>query len=507
MGNTKVLEFKSVSMEFPGVKALENVSFRACAGEVTALLGENGAGKSTLLKILNGDYIPSEGRCILDGEELRFKSPQDAIGRGIGIIYQERQIVQNLSVAENVYMGRLPLSQSGLVDFSRLHRQTATLMESFNLDVSPTAKVKDLSVAHQQLVEIMKVISRKTEVIAFDEPTAALSDDEIDNLFSVIGTLKAQGVIILYVSHRLAELSRIADKVVVLKDGRFVGAQAMKDTTELALVDLMVGRPMGAVFDGIRAEAKIGPVVLEAKSISTAKLRSVSLRLRAGEIVGLAGLVGAGRTELARALFGADPATEGELLLEGNPVRIGTPEKAISLGISLCPEDRKNEGIVPRRPVRDNIAMIVLRTLTRFGFVDKKKETLAVQEGITRFGVKTPSAEQKIMHLSGGNQQKAILARAMSVRPKVLILDEPTKGIDVGAKMEIYRIIDELANSGIAVLVISSELVELIGLCDRIAVMREGSITGELSRSEASEDAILCLAMLGRHRSESCEER
>jgi L-arabinose transport system ATP-binding protein len=494
---TSTLEIRGISKAFPGVQALDAIGFEAAGGEVVALLGENGAGKSTLLKILSGDYRADGGVILLDGEELSFSSPRDAIRAGIGIIYQERQIVLNLSVAENVFMGNLPVNALGTVDFRRLNAETQRLLDEFHLPIGPTDKVKNLSVAYQQMVEIMKAYARKLRVIAFDEPTASLSDEEIGSLFAIIESLKAKGIVILYVSHRLKELPRIADRVVVLKDGRFVATKRMDETDEIELVRLMVGRELGSVFGELDRKGDIGETILSVSGLGNASIHDVSFELRKGEILGLAGLVGAGRTEVVRAIFGADPVETGEIRLDGKRVSINSPERAIDLGIGLCPEDRKLQGIVPKRSIRDNISMVVLRRLTRFGFVPRKTEASLVEDGIRALRIRTPNADKHIAELSGGNQQKAILARWLAMEPRILILDEPTKGIDVGAKSEIYRIIYDLAAKGLGLIVISSELTELIGLCDRILVMRNGSIAGTLDQEEATEDSILCLAMLG----------
>ncbi len=493
-------------MHFPGVRALDKVSFMARSGEVLALLGENGAGKSTLLKILNGDYQPSEGSVVLDGQELRLASPHDAITQGISIIYQERQVVQHLNVAENVFMGHLPLGTGGLIDFARLHRETTALIADFNLPVNSTDRVRELSVAHQQMVEIMKACNHpKIDVIAFDEPTASLSDEESATLFAIIKRLKAKGLIIIYVSHRLKELSELAERAVILKDGKFVAERLMAESDELELVNLMVGREMGNYFDTLKRNTADGPVVLSVRGLNNGRIKDVSFDLHAGEILGLGGLVGAGRTEVARAIFGADAIQSGQILLDGRAVSIGSPEEAIRRGIALCPEDRKLEGIIPKRSIRDNISMVVLRQLTTWGFVDFGAERTIVNNGIRDLHIKTPNAEKHIVHLSGGNQQKAILVRWLAMNPRVLILDEPTKGIDVGAKAEIYQIICDLACHGLAIIFISSELTELIGISDRIVVMRNGGISGELKRSEATEDALLCLAMLGHKGRIGCE--
>lgn len=492
-----ILEFKNICMEFPGVKALDNMSFTARGGEVVALLGENGAGKSTLLKILNGDYQPTSGHYYINGHEKKFQTPHEAIEAGISIIYQERQIVPYLTVAENIFMGKMPKTKGGFIDFPKLNADTQKIIEEFKLPIKPTSKVQNLSIAHQQMVEIMKAYNRNLKIIAFDEPTASLSDKEIDTLFEIIVKLKKQGIIILYVSHRLKEIFQISDKVVVFKDGKFVAMKKTSETNQEELVRLMVGRDLGDVFNELDRNKKFGDVVLEVKELSNKHIKNVSLKLRKGEILGLTGLVGAGRTELVRAIFGADHVDSGDIFLEGQKVDIKSPKDAMNMGIALCPEDRKTQGLVLIRTVKENFSMAILEKLTNFSFINFRKERELCEKGIQDFDIKTPSMNQQVIKLSGGNQQKIILARWMASNPKVLILDEPTKGIDVGAKSEIYKLICSVAKQGIGVIVISSELPEVIGLCDRIMIMSQGKVAGEIMRSEATEEKILGYAMLG----------
>lgn len=464
------LEFKEISKNFAGVPALQHISFSVSEGEVLALVGENGAGKSTLLKILNGDYQPSEGSYLLDGEERHFVSPNEAISAGIGLIYQERQMFDELSVAENIYVGRLP--------------------------IKPETKVKELSVAMQQMVEIMKVYSRNPRVIAFDEPTACLSDKEAEVLFALIGRLKKKGLIIIYVSHRMNEIFRLADKIVVLKDGCFVAMHDKKDTDENSLVNQMVGRPIGSMFADQMVRERRKETALWVEGLSGKDFSDISFALRKGEILGFFGLVGAGRTELMRAVFGADPITAGTIEVHGIRQNIDSEQKAIRLGIAYCSEDRKNEGIIPLCSVKENMSLVILKKLCSGMFIRGKKEQSFAKENVEKFRVRTSSIDKKIYQLSGGNQQKVLLARWLAMDPEILILDEPTKGIDVGAKSEIYRMIHEVAAQGVAVIVVSSELPEVIGLSDRIYVMRNGRIAGEVDRKEAQEERILRYAML-----------
>ena len=492
---SKSLEFRNITKAFPGVVALDNVSFSASGGQVLALVGENGAGKSTLLKVLNGDYQPDQGTILIDGVEKRFATPYDAIREGVSIIYQERQIVPFLSVAENIFMEDIPVGASRLIDYRKLNAAAQRIIDEFKLPISAGTRVKDLSVAYQQMVEIMKAYRRQPAIIAFDEPTASLSDSEIETLFEIIRKLREEGLIILYVSHRMKELFQISDQVVVLKDGKFVMQVNTADTNELEIVHSMVGRDLGDVFDSLDRNQKFGDVIFHVDGLKADKVSNVSFEVRAGEIVGFAGLVGAGRTETMRLIYGADKRESGNIHLNGAQLKISSPADAISKGIALCPEDRKDEGIFPRRSVSDNISVSVLKSLVRHGFIDRDKEKELAHKSIDALNIRTPTSEKLIGELSGGNQQKSIVARWLAAEPKLLILDEPTKGIDVGSKSEIYQIICNLAKEGIGIIMVSSELPEILGVCDRIIVMCQGRITGELSRGDATEKRVLMLAM------------
>ena len=496
MGN--VIEFRNITKYFPGVKALDDISFTANGGEVLALMGENGAGKSTLLKVLNGDYQQTSGEYLVNGEPCHFNSPREAVAAGIGVIYQERQIMLELTVGENIFLGRLPTGFMGRIKMREVHSRAQAIIDEFGLDMKSTDKVKDLSVAYQQMVEIMKAYSRENlKMIAFDEPTASLSDSEIDSLFRIIRKLKAEGKVIIYVSHRMAEIRQIADRVAIFKDGRFVGDSPMDAITDKELVKKMVGRDLGDVFSSLDRNKTIGDVVLEVKNLSSPFLKDASFQVRAGEVVGFSGLVGAGRTEVVRAIIGADPRTGGEVFLNGKPLNCRTPHDAIASGVVMVPEDRKLQGIIPRMSVGRNISIGSLDQVTnRLGFVNTRREEQIGLEGKANFNIKTPNLEKPIVELSGGNQQKAIVARWMSTKPEVLILDEPTKGIDVGAKSEFYNMICEFAKEGLAVILISSELPEVIGLSDRIIVMRGRRIVGEISAKDATEEKLLSMAMM-----------
>jgi ABC-type sugar transport system ATPase subunit len=502
MGN--VLEFKNISKYFPGVKALDSISFKAYSGEVLAFLGENGAGKSTLLKVLNGDYQPTSGQYLLNGEEKHFRSPHEAIEEGISVIYQERQILLELSVAENIYLGRMPADRFGVIDTRKANEDAAAIIRDFGLPIRPGTKVKDLSIAYQQMVEIMKAYSRSNlKVICFDEPTASLSDSEIEALFGIIRKLKNEGRIIIYVSHRMDEIQQITDKVAIFKDGRYVDTVVTAETKESQLIHMMVGRDLGDIYNNLDRDKEIGDVLLEVKDVSSDHVKSNSFVLHKGEVLGFSGLVGAGRTELMRAIIGADRLKQGEIYLEGRKITNSSPHEAMEHGIVLVPEDRKLQGVLANLSVAENINISMLdQNANAFGVMDDRKEERNAGEGIEKFRIKTPSPDKKIVELSGGNQQKCIVARWLGTNPKVLIMDEPTKGIDVGAKSEFYQMICRFAKEGMGVILISSEMPEVLGLSDRIIVMKGLRIVGQLMREEATESKLLSLGMLGEVKDE-----
>lgn len=489
------LEFRNIIKEFPGVRALDDVSFKVNGGEVVAIVGENGAGKSTLLKVLNGDYFPTSGQYLIDGRECNFQTPHEAIHAGVGIIYQERQIIPYLSVAENIFMEDMPRNGFGLVDLKNMNAMTQDILDTFRLPFKPQNRVKDLSVAYQQMVEIMKAYRRNPKIIAFDEPTASLSDAEIETLFEIIEHLKEQGIIILYISHRMKEIFRITDRLIILKDGKYVETLNTNETTEAEIIKLMVGRNLEDVFQTLERNDRLGETVLKVEALTNKFVQNVSFEVRAGEIVGLAGLVGAGRTEVIRSVYGADPIESGKIVFDGEYISPKNPSEAIQKGMVLCPEDRKDEGIIGYSTIKHNISVSVLKRLCKYGFISRKEEAELAEKGINEFNVKTPTMDKRVRDLSGGNQQKVLLARSVATNPKLLILDEPTKGIDVGAKREIYKMICDMAKKGIGILLISSELTEVLGLCDRIFVMCQGHVTGELTREEATDEKILTLAM------------
>ncbi len=491
------LEFRGICKTYPGVKALQDVSFTAESGKVLALLGENGAGKSTLLKIMSGDQKPSAGTILYDGQELNITSPHSAIKQGISIIYQERQLIPGMSVMENIFMDEVP-TKGGIVDYGTLKTEAQKLIDKFGLPISPTAPLISLSVAHQQMVEIMKAYRRDAKVIAFDEPTAPLTDTEIDILFKLIAELKESGKIVLYVSHRMKEIFQITDEIVVLKDGRYVTSFQTNEVTEDKLISAMVGRDVGDTYKHLSRNDTYGDVLLELDNVSTDAVHNINLTVRRGEVIGLAGLVGAGRTEVARAIFGADEITGGEIRLEGKPLRLRSARDGIRAGIALCPEDRKDQGLVLWHSITNNVCLPVLAKLRKWGIIlDTKGEDALTVDAVRAYDIKTPTLDKMVVELSGGNQQKVILGRWTSrlMETKVLILDEPTKGIDVGTKAEIYQMVCDFAKKGIAVIFISSELPEVINVTDKIYVLRDGRITGSLMREEATEEKVLALAM------------
>ncbi len=489
-----VLDLDHVSKRFGAVAALTDVSVSLRGGEVTAIMGENGAGKSTLLRILGGDHTPDAGQILLDGTPVRLRSPRDAHRHGIRIIPQEPEIVRDVTVAENVYIGRLP-HRGRAFDRAALNRVVSEDIARLGFDqvLGPDTLGRELSPAGRQLVEILRALTGNARVIAFDEPTSSLTEYEVEMLFRLIRRLRAERFAIGYVSHRLKEIFEIADQVVVLRDGGFVAERPAAATSERELVRLMVGRDLTSMFE--RTPVAAGRPMLEVRDVTTDDVRDISLTVHAGEVVALAGLIGAGRSELARAIVGDLPLRSGQVLVDGRRVRLHQPKDAILAGIGLAPEERKADALFLEQNVRENITVVMLRQLRRFRFIRRAAERELARGFTDRLRVRTPSLDQLVRNLSGGNQQKVVLARWLARRPKVLILDEPTRGIDVGAKAEIYKIIADLARDGIALLVISSELPEVIGLADRVLVMKEGRIAGELTRKQASEERILTLAI------------
>lgn len=500
-----LLWMKNVHKAFPGVQALDNVSLHVQAGEVLGLIGQNGAGKSTLMKILSGVYPIDQGEILLEGRPVQIHDPHHAQALGIAIIYQELNLMPNLTVMENIFVGREP-GPRFFVNRRQLQRQTQALLTHLKLNLAPTALVRNLSVAEQQMVEIAKTISRQVKVIIMDEPTSSLSEAEVATLFELIQEMKQNGIGIIFISHRLEEVLQICDRVTVLRDGKHVGDVAVQATSKDDLIRMMVGRSLETFFhkaiDTAEPTAASRPqdVVLavrhlyrrgNAQNPTAEVLKDVSFDLRRGEILGLAGLVGAGRTELVRTIFGADPRDQGEIVVEGQAVQIRSPLDAIRLGIGLVPEDRKGQGLILGLAVRHNMTLANLEPLSNLGFVRLADEARQVEEYVRRFQIRTPGIERKVVNLSGGNQQKVVIAKWLMLQPKILILDEPTRGIDVGAKSEIYELMQQLATSGVSIIMISSEFPELLAMCDRMVCICEGRVTGVLSRAEASLESLM----------------
>jgi ABC-type sugar transport system ATPase subunit len=491
-GNGFLLEMRGISKSFPGVQALKEVHFDLLPGEVHALVGENGAGKSTLMKILAGAYQKDDGEILIRGERVNIDDPISAQNLGISMIYQELNLVPTTSVAENIFLGRLPaLGGWGHLDWAQVNRQAASLLERVGMDVDPRQTVRSLSVAKKQMVEIAKALSTDAQIIVMDEPTSALTLGETETLFEIIRNLKSQGVSVVFISHRLEEVFAIADRVTVFRDGEHIATKRIQELDSGQIVSMMVGRELKTLFP--KVEAQIKEVILEVRNLNKAgKLYDIDFSVRSGEIVGMAGLVGAGRTDLAKAIFGIDPADSGEVLINGRPVEIESPSQAIELGLGLVPEDRKDQALILARPVKENISIAIIRSLSRFGFaIRHEQEDRLVDQYVQQLGIRTPSKMQLVKNLSGGNQQKVIIARWLAARPKVLIVDEPTRGIDVGAKAEIHLLLGKLAQDGVGILMISSELPEILAVSDRVIVMHEGRITGEFLRKDANQRNIM----------------
>jgi L-arabinose transport system ATP-binding protein len=490
-----LLEVRDVGKRFGVVRALSDVSLCVLAGEVLALVGENGAGKSTLIRIIEGVYQTDTGEVLIDGLPVRLRAPSEAHAAGIRVIHQEPDIFPDLSVAENLFVGDLRHVGGVFLDRADLAARTRALLGRFGLaeEISPWMPAGAVSPAHRQLLEIMRALRAGVRLLALDEPTSSLTEDEARRLFAVVRSLRAEGVALIYISHRMPEVRALADRVAVLRDGRLVAHARAAELSEADIVQLMVGRPLSALFE--QRPMTAGPVVLEVRNVTTARVRDVSLSIRAGEVVGLGGLIGAGRSELAHAIFGQDRLLSGSISIAGKPLRLRSPADAIAAGIGLAPEDRKGQALLLLRSVSENITLCVPDRISRFGFLNRVAERQIAGEQSRRMRVKTPSLDQLVSKLSGGNQQKVVLGRWLSRAPRVLILDEPTRGIDVGAKAEIYQLIAQLAAEGMALLVISSEMPELIGLSDRILVMAGGRIAGEVARAEATEQRVLRLAM------------
>jgi rhamnose transport system ATP-binding protein len=490
-----ILRLSNISKSFGAVRALKGVSFELEAGEVHALVGENGAGKSTLIKIVTGAHAPDEGTVEVQGRAVEANDPVRARALGIAAIYQQPALFPDLTVAENIALGLEPAGAWRRVRWGERQARARRLLDQIGASIDPETHVRRLTMPEQQLVEIARSLGADARILIMDEPTASLSDKEVEHLFGVIRELKAQGVGIIYISHRLEELPQIADRVTALRDGTFVGTRRMDEVTRADLIRLMVGRELSAVFP--KVDVPIGDVVLDVVGLGCREsgVHGVTLQVRAGEILGLAGLMGAGRTELARILVGLTPADAGEIRLRGRPVAIVTPGEAIANGIAYVPEDRRRHGVILELSVAINTTLATLREVSSYGMIDFGRERAVAAGYVERLGIKTASVESPVGNLSGGNQQKVALARWLAAEPAVLILDEPTQGVDVGAKAEIHRLMVELAGRGLAIVMISSELPEVLGMSDRIAVMHGGTVVGTLGRAVASQEAIMELAL------------
>jgi len=497
-----IVELRDISKSFGGVQALDGVTFRCRVGEVHTVVGQNGAGKSTLMKILAGVYPPDGGRMFFDGRPVQFASPHDAQAAGVSIIYQEFNLIPRLSVAANVFLGREPRHRLGVLDSAELNRKAVEVVQRLGVELDPRARVGELSVAQQQMVEIAKALSLNARVVIMDEPSATLGTRELDHLFEVIAALKKQEVAVIYISHRLEEVFKVADLVTVLRDGRLVDTLPIGEVDRTRLVQMMIGTSsFMEQFPPRAGPQAVGGEVLRVEHLSSSPvLHDVNLSVRSGEIVGVAGLMGSGRTELAQVLFGVRRFDAGSIIVRGEPLRKVRPRKAINTGMGYLPEDRKDEGLVMELSVLKNTALASMQDRQRLGFITGRSEREAVARVVDRLNVKTPGLNQEVERLSGGNQQKVVIGKWLLCSPEFIIFDEPTRGIDVQAKVEIWRLMRELAGRGAAVLMISSELPEVIGMSDRILVMHRGEIAGELKAEEAREEDLLTIASFGAQR-------
>ncbi|WP_341528128.1 sugar ABC transporter ATP-binding protein [Nostoc sp. UHCC 0302] len=481
-----VLEMQGIVKQFHGVPALQNVNLTIYPGEVHALMGENGAGKSTLMKILAGAYIADEGEIRINGNPVKITDPATARKAGINLIYQELNVAPNLTVTENIFMGS-ELRRGQFLDRKAMQHEAEQVLSSLGANFTPNTVVGTLSIAEQQQVEIARALKDNSRVLVMDEPTAALSDRETERLFEVIRKLRNDGIAIIYISHRMEEIYALADRISVLRDGQYIGSLTREEISPQRLVQMMVGRSMQDFYEHQR-QTNPGPVVLEVRNISDGrKISPASFKIHAGEIVGLAGLVGAGRTEVSRLIFGADRKASGEVFLNGSKLNINSPSDAIAAGIGYVPEDRKDQGLFLEMSSRKNIAINTLKQDAKAGIVNWGSVNLLATQAVEDFNIRLANLEIRAVDLSGGNQQKLLLARWLAIKPRVIMLDEPTRGVDIGAKSEIYRIISELAAQGVAVLMVSSELPEIVGMSDRVLVMREGKLVGELDSSPGKE--------------------
>jgi ribose transport system ATP-binding protein len=495
MTSTPLLEMRGISKKFPGVVALDNVSFQIKRGEVVAMCGENGAGKSTLMKILGGVHQPDAGEILLDGQPVKIQNVQDAMRLGIAFIHQELNVLENLDVAANVFLGREPFNALRLIDKEKIHADTEPFLKRLGLNVSTRTRLDKLSIAQQQMVEIAKALSLNARLIIMDEPTSSLTLSETKRLLELVCELSEQGVSVIYISHRLGEIDECADNVVVLRDGKNAGELSHDEATHDKLVSLMVGREIKNYY--VQSNAPKAPGFFKVRNIVSPLYpnKTVSFDAARGEILGFAGLVGAGRSEMAKAVTGLDASPQKKIILDGQNVVINTPRDAIDNGIYLAPENRRTEGLVVEMTVRENVSLPSLRNFSRFGLIQRKRESEVAWQQVDSLQIKTPTVETRVLNLSGGTQQKVVLGKWLAMTPRVMILDEPTRGIDVGAKAEIYRLMRTMAEQGAVILMISSDMEEILNVSDRVAVMHEGEITGVLERADCKEENIMQLAI------------
>lgn len=490
MVDTKLLEMKNITKLFPGVRALDKVDFTLERGDVHALLGENGAGKSTLIKILSGVYDATEGEIFINGKKVTIKNPFEALQLGIVPVHQEVNLSPLLSVAENIFIGRQPVNRLGLINYKKMYRDAEYWLSELQIKVNPATPLGMVSIAEKQMVAIARAISLDAKILIFDEPTSSLTLNETDNLFNSIEKLKKRDIGIIYISHRLEEVFRICNRLTVMRDGAIVGNREVSEVDTDTIIKMMVGRDLGSMYS--RTKNKIGEPILELKDLSSKGIFSgIDLVVRSGEIVGVAGLVGAGRTELARAICGDLPLSSGQVLISGLETKIKNPSDAIKAGIGLVPEDRKDQGLVLELPITNNISMTILKLLSKMGLVDENKEREIATDSVKRLAIKTPSIKQPVQFLSGGNQQRVVIGKWLATHPRLLIVDEPTRGIDVGAKSEIYALLSDLTRAGVGILMISSELPEILAMSDRIIVIHQGRVKAELYADKTSEEEIM----------------
>ena len=489
-----LLKLTGITKQFPGVLALDNVDLELRRNEILAIAGENGAGKSTLIKILSGAYQPDQGEIVLDGVKYSFKTPRSAANAGVSIIYQELNYFNDLSVAENIFVGRLPKYRSGVINWKKLYSDARNVLQELGVDINPKKNIRSLSVAEKQLVEIAKAISKNMKILVMDEPTSALNDSEINILLRLIKNIASSETSVIYVSHRLDEVFEIADRVMVMRDGKRIDVLDAKTTTKNKLVSLMVGRDIKDMYP--KTAIDIGDTVLQVDNITNEYIQNISFEVKAGEIYGIYGLLGSGRSELCRALFGVDKIHSGQISIDGEPVKIRSPRDAIRKGLAYIPSERKAEGLVLIQSVRENLITASLKDfVNKLNIIQAKKEIANANKWVDGLTIKTPGINTIVMSLSGGNQQKVVLGKWMQVGPKVLIMNEPTRGIDVGAKTEIYKLIESFCEQGLSVIMISSEMEEILALSDRIMVMSDGKKAGELSENEATQEKLLHYAI------------